>query len=61
MSPANDFSGGGITSTVPHPDRFALRPPHKGEVIQSPSTAFAIMPRWISFDPPKIETLRMLK
>ncbi len=31
------------------------------ERCQSPSTALAMMFRWISFDPPKIEVLRMLK
>ncbi len=34
-SGAQRFSGGGplfVAGTAPHPDRFALRPPHKGEV-----------------------------
>jgi hypothetical protein len=34
-SAAQRFSGGGpllVAGTAPHPDRFALRPHHKGEV-----------------------------
>jgi len=32
-----------------------------GLIRQSPSTALAMMLRWISLEPPKIEVLRMLK
>jgi len=35
------FSGGGrsfVAGTAPHPDRFALRPPHKGEVSDITNT-----------------------
>jgi hypothetical protein len=38
---ATHFSGGGPsfgTDTDPHPDRFALRPPHKGEVSDITNT-----------------------
>jgi hypothetical protein len=38
---ATHFSGGGpsfVTDTDPHPDRFALRPPRKGEVSDITNT-----------------------
>jgi hypothetical protein len=30
---SEEFFGWGMAQSVPHPDRFALRPPHKGEVV----------------------------